>query len=184
MSNGPIQTERGKAFAGKPPEQGELGAAQAPTRTVAERRKEEPFVLIENTTAKLHGIGLPPPGQARTEDGKAKEFTGIVAVDPKVKLLPGINKVNPQDWEDAKSQRMVQASIKAGVFREHLDAKSLSEIPQSDANRLIPGTFDRKLLQEWKDTDEREEVQKLIAAQFDLLKRQHRDVAADGSSLT
>lgn len=196
MSNGPIQTERSKQFAGRPPEPGEQqpgvtpglqapstetpGAVEKVEKKRAKKDEPAPFVLIENTSAKLHGLALPLVSGGQ---GEGKEFTGIVAVDPKVKLIPGINKVNPADWELAKQQKMVQVHIKAGVFREHLQAKTFADINPADVVRMIPNTFDKKLLEEWKAIDDREESQRLIGIQFDLIKRQHRDVNEDGSGL-
>jgi hypothetical protein len=175
------QTERMKKFTGKPPEPGEAqpglerreqkellqGQTEREIET-ATKRERAPFVLIENTSAKLHGIGLP----TKKIDGQVQ---GVPPVDPEVKLLPGMNKVAPAAWATALEQKMVQVHLKAGIFREFPGADALSDIHPADAIRLIPKTFDKKLLTEWQQTDARPDIQDLLKKQFELLKAQHRD---------
>jgi len=178
MSSGSVQTERQKSFAGKPAAATE-GVGQAAVAAAGEYDENlqpvvGPFVLIENTSAKLHGIGLPPPKRKNEKGEETNEYVGVLAIDPKVKLQPGMNKVPQEDWTEAKTQKMVQIHIKRGIFREHLKAKNLSEMEIGDALAVIPKTYDRKLLGEWHQVDKRPEVQESLKAQFDLLKRQHR----------
>ena len=182
MSDGPIRTERMGKIPGRPPDPNEARpTSEGSTTDATKPAKEGRYILIENVKAQRFGISMPPKGL----DENKENFTGsITPTDPELKLDPGINKVDPDLWAKLKSQKMVRTHIDNGIWIEHGIHDTLAGLSVDVAVRLIPRTFEKKLLEEWKKVDERKPVQTAIETQFDLIKRQRRDLMEQEGGLT
>lgn len=141
-------------------------------KTTETAARKPTFTLVENTTAQTFGLGLKAPKQA---DGQVQQ--GVNATEPKVKLIPGINKVLTEDWEAAKENKMVQIHLKGdkrnpiAKFKVHDGCETLADLDENDALALIVKCHDREMLKEWLETDKRPGVQEALKTQVDLFER-------------
>ena len=140
-------------------------------------RRRAPFTLVENTTARPFGLSTSAPVVPGEKPGEA-EVRGVVPIDwdQCITLKPGINRVDTEKWEAAKKQKMVAKHMKGDkkggpAFVEHTDVENLADLPENDALRLIPKTFDRELLGDWLETDNRESVHDALTMQIDLYEK-------------
>jgi len=122
-----------------------------------EEQPTEDFVQVENTSARIHGIGHMQPKGARG-----------VHVGVSFNLVPGINKVPRSLWEEAKSHRMVALHLNEGTFVEGKN-KPLSREVEGKAVNIVKKTFTMKLLREFARQDKRARVVKAIQDQMKLL---------------
>lgn len=122
------------------------------------------YVLIENTTERLDGIGYP------VEKGQKS----IVVREP-LQLLPGVNKVDAELWRRVREQKMVALKVQEGVFVEHMTVRALTELAPAEAKKLIKATFDAGLLAEWKKKDRRPPIQAELARQAEVLRKAAKD---------
>lgn len=111
-----------------------------------------PEILIENTSAQMHGIGKPQAGAA----------LGALVAPPLVNLKPGLNKVDAADWALAKQQKMVQVHIDEGTFKELKEVDSLTRLSPTESNKYIQLAAEPKLLQEWLGIEKRTAVKKML----------------------
>lgn len=92
------------------------------------------------------------------------------ATAPTLKLLPGINQVDEKMWAKAEKHPLVKHHLSEEnlvVHDEKIEGKAgLSETPVKDAKRIIVGTFDKELLQNWKSGEKRKSVVDAIDAQI------------------
>lgn len=115
-------------------------------------------IKILNNEARVHTIGY---GYARTAGGAGKKAMTI-------RLLPGLNEVNAQAWEEAKKLKVVAWHVKKGNFQEVVTkAAGLRGMSSDDAIDLIGKTLDRELLRKWKSEETREAVITALELQID-----------------
>lgn len=116
-------------------------------------------ILIENTSAQLHGIPR-PAGNA---------VAGALVQTELIRLKPGLNKVDADAWKVAKQQVMTQKNIEEGIFRELKEAESLNKLSPTESTRYIEMIADSKLLLEWKGIEKRQKVLAAIDARLEQL---------------
>lgn len=113
-------------------------------------------ILIENTTAQLHGIGRP--------HGDKKE--GAIVSSSLVTLKPGLNKVNAEDWKLAKSQVMVQKQLDEGNFKELKETEAMTKLSPTESEKYIELLIDTKILREWQSVEKRQKIQRMLTARI------------------
>jgi hypothetical protein len=110
-------------------------------------------------------------------DAKAK---GLKPSKSSIRLFPGNNEVKDDDWAIARPH--VAEHIKAGNIVEIVErtqpapgkpvkvASKLSELPAKKARALIAETNSPDTLQEWLNTETREEVRLAVTKRMEKLK--------------
>lgn len=141
-------------------------------------------IKIKSSEARVHTIGY---GYAATVGG-----TGRRALE--FRLLPGINEVLLEAWNEAKKLKVVQHYIRVGAFQElELERKGLRHLTVEAAIDQVGQTYDRDLLKEWKGDETREPVITAIELQIDQVtfkperdstkSEAQKDVEAEGFDL-
>lgn len=141
-------------------------------------------MLLEYTKINLHTVAF------RTKAAIEKHKGSVTVLQPEeITLFPGTNRVDDTLWQEAKAANEgIRKLVKAKTIREYpgdplqRDASEVAElILFNPDNRETPwkGCVDEKLLEEFKATDTREEVQNAIALQYKRLeagiKRKNED---------
>lgn len=115
-------------------------------------------IKIKSTEARVHTIGY---GYAATVGGSGRKALSF-------RLLPGINEVLAEAWEEAKKLTVVRHYISTGAFQElELERAGLRHLTVEAAIEQVGQTFDRDLLKQWKGTETREPVITAIELQID-----------------
>ncbi len=120
------------------------------TEKPADKGSEPVFIL--NNSAKL--VFPVPPGKKPTP----------------VRLMPGLNRIPRKDWDAVRDSKFVQVRLREEVLEElHTESPELTALPKPKALALVRQTFDRVLLKQWSDAEQRQDVKKAIAQQLELL---------------
>lgn len=115
-------------------------------------------IKIKSNEARVHTIGY---GYAATVGGSGRKALSF-------RLLPGINEVLLEAWEEAKKLQVVRHYISTGAFQElELERSGLRHLTVDAAIDQVGQTFDRDLLKQWKGTETREPVITAIELQID-----------------
>jgi len=85
---------------------------------------------------------------------------------PKDALLPGLNEVDAEAWEQAEKIPLVQHYLESGVFKVTRSAPEIGKYQQREALDLVRRTVDRSLLEKWASADRRRPVQDAIDLQL------------------
>lgn len=119
--------------------------------------------LIMNNAA--HHRGLPPPHKKPGQMSDLKHHT----------LLPGVNAVGDDEWDEAKKLPLIKALLDNGTLAEikpagkKKAAKDISEFKDTEAIKLVKETTDMDLLTSWRE-NAKPAVLKAIDAQVEELK--------------
>lgn len=132
-------------------------------------KKGAEAIFIENTKLGLIGIPKPKPPQKTDLNGQRMPQIAHVVQKPLITLMPGVTKVPLEHWEMVKDQVNVQMMLEEGILREISQVESLKAVPPDEAKKLISGIVDRAVLDEWKLTDKRKEIQKALSARIEFL---------------
>lgn len=119
------------------------------------------FLFINNTSKRLHGVGTPV----------APKQSGAQVKPTIVSLKPGINKVDKDQWDEAKKQKMVQVLIDESVLVEVATVDDFKNLEPDSAKKMIDGIVDDKLLVDWAKSDRRKTVQKMLKERLEELSK-------------
>ena len=91
----------------------------------------------------------------------------------RAQILPGNNVVADADWAAIKKHPLVKHYLDAEVLEEfELKGEGLKSADLKAAKSIVAGTYDVKLLAEWKSSETRKDVLKLIDAQFAKIEKE------------
>lgn len=113
-------------------------------------------IIVENTEPRLRFIGI---GGTQS-----------------IRLMPGANEVEAEQWDRAKRAATIQWELKNGVLKETVpqlrkgkEQSMLAAMSTTAAAKLIGNTFNLEQLNTWMGEDGRPQVQKALRDQADLI---------------
>lgn len=120
-------------------------------------------MVIKNTRPKMLDIGAGPKHAA-------------------IKLKPGANEVPVEDWQAARSNKVVQSLIAAGDIEEgkRLDTSGFGKLKPGEAIKLARDTYDREKLAAWLVLDLQPLVRQAVEQQIKRIDEQRKPEAGAG----
>jgi hypothetical protein len=108
------------------------------------------------------------------KEGRAPRRTDI-------DLQPGVNPVHDDQWAKAKEVKVVNALLSAGKLSELGPTQdgSLKDVQEGQALKLVPETYNLKLLGAWLIEEKRPKVKAAIQKQLDTIERESRPEKED-----
>ncbi len=139
--------------------QAQLAAREARPMGMAREVSDAKWVLVENSSERMHGIN----------DGQPPGAKGVRVRKPYINLWPGLNKVEAADWAKALKEPMVQLYLKDRTFAERARINSYEDLAERDAVALLSNAWEPNLLKDWQGKDARANVQEAIRKQWDQI---------------
>jgi hypothetical protein len=128
-------------------------------------------IIITWKEARHHTIGAAPGGK----NAKGEEVAG----HGKVRLMPGANTVNFDDWQAVKKLPLIKLYLDKELIVEGdtLDGevKTLAELKPAAAVKLVGETLDKKRLEGWLEVEDRAPVRKAIETRIAVIDSQRSD---------
>ena len=105
------------------------------------------------------------------------------------KILPGMNEIPDDQWEVFKKKDIIKNYLRDGALKEigkpdkdnKKARKGLAMYDLDEAVMIVKGTFDHKLLSEWKGMDNRQGVLTAIETQFKTIEEKTKKVETSTS---
>jgi hypothetical protein len=124
-------------------------------------------VLIENSSAQLHGI----PKAA------GNNVVGALVQPTLVTLKPGLNVIEEGAWAEAKKHIMVQKQLEEGVFIELKSVDGLTKLNPNQAAKYIDMSVDSKMLAGWLKDEKRVKVKQMLESRLEALEKPEPNTA-------
>lgn len=139
--------------------QAQLAARDARPMGMAKAVPGAAFVLVENTSERMHAVN----------EGQPAGVKGVRVKKPYINLWPGLNKVETVQWERALKEPMVKLHLAGRTFVERAKLNAYSDLSETDAVALLENAYEQNLLKDWGGKDARPSVQDAIKKQWDKI---------------
>lgn len=139
--------------------QAQLSARDARPMGMAKAVPNAAFVLVENTSERMHAVN----------EGQPKDVKGVRVKKPYISLWPGLNKVETAQWERGLKEPMVKLHIGARTFVERARLNAYSDLTEPEAEALLENAYEQNLLKDWGGKDARPVVQDALKKQWDKI---------------
>jgi hypothetical protein len=113
--------------------------------------EENTMMLVNNTEARCYGLS---------------------GVKCRIDLMPGMNRVDPKEWEKVQTP-LVKKMIEAGIFVVEGKKLDITKMTVKAAVELVKKTVDEGLLKELYEAETRAPVLKAIEAQAEAIAPPH-----------
>lgn len=128
-------------------------------------------IVITWKEARHHTIGAAPGGKNTKGE--------VVAGHGAVRLMPGANTVNYDDWQAVKALPIIKHYLEKEVIVEgdtiDGEVKVLGDLKPAAAIKLVNDTLDKKRLEGWLESEDRAPVRKALESRIAAIDAQRRD---------